>query len=170
MHFAANHPEKVASVTLVSTAAHLSQTREIHLLAWQRCLELAGVEGLAWCALPTIIGPSLMAKYLHQPELLVRGMMHRNSAQGLMATLEGMTSYPDPQKDLTNLHSPALVLQGRKDVLVDEQDFHLLTTLPSNARGVWFDQAGHTLALEFPEAFKRQLLDFALGTTLGGTL
>ena len=160
LNFAALHPEWVNTLVLVSTAVHASALRKTLLRSWWELLQLGGIKALAWGALPSIIGPGLLKQFQENPELLVKGMESRNTAEGLLAMLEGMQNYPPALEDAKILTCPVLTLRGGKDPLLDEEDDLLFKNFVKDCQIKIFEDSGHTLALEEPERFWNEVKDF----------
>lgn len=153
MNVAVSYPERVQTLTLVSTAVHATPLRHVLIRSWYELLKLGGTRALAWGAIPSIIGPGILKGFKNNPELLVKGMETRNTDEGLLAMLEGMQDYPPALEDAKRLTCPVLFLRGEKDPLLDEGDDQLIKAHTPHAIVRTFPRCGHTLALEKPDTF-----------------
>lgn len=146
-------------LVLVSCASRATPLRRAHVMSWSKCLDLGGVEALAWASLPTIVGLSILRKF-HDLDMLVKGTAVRNSREGLQAMFEGMSGYPEIEPDARAVHIPTLVFRGGLDVLVPETDGSDFLAWIRQCQVRTFPQSGHTLPLEEPEEFARILGQF----------
>ncbi|PIE03145.1 MAG: hypothetical protein CSA81_03170 [Acidobacteria bacterium] len=160
LHFAASYPEMVEQLILVSTAAHTPALRKVLLRSWYELLQIGGVPAMAWGALPSIVGPKILADFKNNPELLVKGMDSRNTKQGLLAMLDGMFSYPEVDEDTAKIHCPTLIMRGGRDPLLDQEDDVIFREHLPHCEINVFPDCGHTLALEEPERFWLQVQKF----------
>lgn len=156
---AARHGPLFAGLLLVSSATWSGPWRKATIRSWYECLKRGGLEALAWCSLPIIVGPRILNKF-EDPEFLVRGTVHRNSSEGLLALFEGMKGYPPVEEDLKCLDLPLLFLRGGQDLLVTERDLQILLQHQAAARHACQDECGHTVALEDPVWFMEQIERF----------
>jgi len=160
LNFAATYPGLVKNLILVSTAAHVSPLRRTLLRSWWELLNLGGVSAMAWGALPSILGPKILADFQNNPEFLVKGLTARNTTEGLQAMLEGMSTYPPVESDAKRVDCPTLVLRGEKDPLIDEDDDAIFMKTIHDCHVEVFPACGHTLALEKTDKFWETLTSF----------
>ncbi|MCB1051764.1 MAG: alpha/beta hydrolase [Acidobacteria bacterium] len=153
------YPHLFDRLLLVSTATHVSPWRKATLRSWYECLVLGGVEGLAWCSLPTIVGPKILNKF-EDPEFLVKGTVHRNNREGLLAMFEGLKNYPNALDDLPNISLPTLFLRGEQDQLVTFEDERNIARFVAKAEWASHSDCGHTVSLEDSEWFLGQIQRF----------
>ncbi len=156
---ASRFPERFSRLILVNCAARTTPLRRAHVTAWAKCLELGGVDALAWASLPTIIGVNILRKF-DDLGMLVKGMATRNSKEGLTAMFEGMSGYPDIVDDAKKLQCPTLIFRGALDPLVSEADCDDFEDWIQDCRISTFAECGHTLPLEEPDQFVAEITDF----------
>ena len=91
------------------------------------------------------------------------------SANTLKGVLIGRPSLFDMDEELAGLDVPTLVYTGDEDEPCLEAGLHLKRTMP--AAGLWMlPQTGHTVNLEEPDAFNRELLAFVSAVDGGAWL
>lgn len=156
---AATFPDRFAGLILISCAARLTVRRRAHVLSWQNCLRLGGVEALAWSSLPNIVGRKILEKY-PDPSPVIKGTATRNNYDGLTAMFEGMATYPDAIDDAENIHIPTLVLRGDEDPLVEAADVTAFEKAIKHCQSETFTGCGHTLPLEETDTFLHRLDQF----------
>lgn len=159
MRAAAMYPDAFSALILISTGAKQTALRKAHVASWSKCLELGGVEAMAWASLPNIVGIRILNKF---PDLgiLVKASATRNSPEGLTAMFEGMAQYPPSEGDARRITAPTLIFHGQQDPLVRESDVDDMQSWIPHAKRVHFQEAGHTLPLEEPQRFAAHLGDF----------
>ncbi|MCB1042590.1 MAG: alpha/beta hydrolase [Acidobacteria bacterium] len=156
----AQHPDRFSKMVLVSCASETSPLRRAHITSWAMCLEIGGVDALAWASLPTIVGVQILRKF-NDLDMLVKGMATRNSREGLTAMFEGMRDYPEVRIDAERIDAQTLILRGELDPLVATSDMlNFKAWIPQSEQKVYAG-CGHTLALEEPDQFIRDLTSFA---------
>ncbi|MDJ0836063.1 MAG: alpha/beta hydrolase [Acidobacteriota bacterium] len=161
---AAEHGDRFTGVVLVSCASQQTPRRKAHVTSWHRCLEIGGVRAMAWAALPNIVGRKILHK-IKDLEMLVDGSVSRNQEEGLRHMFRGMAGYPEARLDAERIGLPTLVLRGDEDPLVEERDSRELGEWIDGAKTVTFQECGHTLPLEEPQAFLETVENFIDGLT-----
>lgn len=156
---AAEHPKRMKALALISTGATAGTRRRSYFKSWHACLDLGGVEAMAWASLPAIVGPKILEKY---PDLtlLVKGTTARNNEDGLRAMFEGVHEYPSPIEDGPRVNAPCLILRGDQDPLVTEEDGQEMLEWMPNADYQVLEGIGHTLPLEVPGRFIEIMTQF----------
>ncbi|MDR2196760.1 MAG: alpha/beta fold hydrolase [Coriobacteriales bacterium] len=89
------------------------------------------------------------------------GLMKRD-AHGRKELIELMLKQPniDPER-LKTITVPTLIINGAKDVVLDEHSAQIASTLP-NARRIVIPNAGHFVMSDAPEEFDRLVIEFLL--------
>lgn len=161
--FAARHPDRLSSLVLSSAGAGPDALRDAMIRAWAEILRLGGVEAMAWCALPDILGRAFLERHAGQLDAMVRATLQRNSAEGLGRLLEGLQGYPDARDDASRVTCPTLVLGAADDRLVAPARARALAEALDNAERVELDtlaECGHTAPIEQPEAWRERVVRF----------
>ena len=156
---AATQAGRFSGLILVSCASRRTEQRRAFLESWQQSLKMGGVRAMAWASLPNIVGPKILQKFADF-EFLINGTVARNSEEGLEAMLEGMAGYPEQEQDAIRVSLPTLVLRGTEDNLVSYRDQKELCNWIHGAQARVFKDCGHTLPLEEPELFIKEIADF----------
>lgn len=159
---AARAPARVAALSLTGTGGSEDSLRDLMIETWSQVLRLGGVEAMAWCALPDILGRRFLDGLGQAWEPMVRATVQRNHAVGLRRLLEGLQSYPDALGDAAAVVCPVQLMVGREDRLVSARSAkELAAALGLGEDGVeWFDDAGHTVPIESPEQWRGGLQEF----------
>ncbi len=157
--FSSLYPDKVKSLTLCSATAIPSVRAKTIIKSWREVLNRGGLEAMAWCSLPSILGPD----YLSANERMIRGMIRasveRNSLIGTTALLEAMMDYPDLSEFAAEITSPTQVLFGSYDPLVDKAGAEELARL-TNGEVFEIQNCGHTIPIERPKQFQTHVENF----------
>ena len=159
---AATHGPDFSGLIVVSCISQITPRRKAHVESWARCLEIGGVEAMAWASLPNIVGPKILENF-PDLSLLVKGTVARNNKEGLQAMFEGMLGYHQVVQDAVVIDLPTVVLRGTADPLVEARDQDELCGWIKNAVPITFRDCGHTLPLEEPAAFIKVIEDLAKG-------
>jgi 3-oxoadipate enol-lactonase len=159
---AARAPARISALSLTGTGAAEDSLRDLMIETWSQVLRLGGVEAMAWCALPDILGRRFLDGVGGAWEPMVRATVQRNHAVGLSRLLQGLQSYPDALEDAAGVRCPAQLMVGREDRLVSAASAtRLATALRLGSPGLeWFEGVGHTVPIEAPEDWRRALHDF----------
>lgn len=161
--FAARFPRRPAALVLSSAGAGDDALRDTMIRAWAEILRLGGVEAMAWCAIPDILGRDFLAKHRGQLEAMVRATVQRNSAEGLGRLLEGLQGYGDAAEDAAKVLCPTLVLSADQDRLVSAGGARTLAaslTAASLVEQRVLAECGHTAPIEQPEAWRDEVTAF----------
>ncbi|MCB9506427.1 MAG: alpha/beta fold hydrolase [Myxococcales bacterium] len=160
--FAARHPRRVDRLVLTSTGDNDDPMRRAIVRSWAEVLERGGLEAMAWCSMPDILGRDFLAANERFLEAMVRATVQRNDADGLRALLAGMAGFGSPLDDAAALHCPALLISSPDDLLVSRESAkRLAAALPDGAH-VWIDGCGHTIPIEAPERWRSVVETFLL--------
>ncbi|HEY8531765.1 MAG TPA: 2-succinyl-6-hydroxy-2,4-cyclohexadiene-1-carboxylate synthase [Limnochorda sp.] len=173
LHVAVHHPERVGGLVLESASPGLNSAQEraerrARDEALAEFLEERGIRAFVecWEALP------LFASHERLPDR-VRWRQRRLRLLGrpaeLAASLRGMgTGVQEPLWDrLAQVQAPTLLIVGELDEKFRNLALHMASRLP-RARVVMVPGAGHTVHLEAPEVFTRQVLAFLEEVRAGG--
>jgi 3-oxoadipate enol-lactonase len=158
--FANRHPERLDKLVLCSATAEPTALARTIVRGWKGVLDSgAGLEGLAWASLPTILGNDFLANNEGILDGIVRATVQRNSLEGVRALLDAMIAYPDLAELAEGVSSPTRVLSADEDLLVTSSGAQKLAEI---AGGDWveLEGVGHTIPIEAPEAFRSAVLSF----------
>jgi 3-oxoadipate enol-lactonase len=99
-----------------------------------------------------------------QPDVvaLVRGLIERQTPEGIDAAIAAMMDRPDATADLAQINCGTLVLVGEHDAITPPAEAEAMQQALSRATLAVIPDAGHLSNLEQPEAFSRALADFLL--------
>ena len=156
--FAAAYPERVDRLVLTSIGTNDGPLRRLIVRSWREVLRQGGVEAMAWCTLPSILGTEFVRVYGDQVEAMVRATVQRNSESGLGALLEALAGYPDPRVEAGRVLAPTLLVTSDEDLLVPVDDARALAAAFPEVHHVLVCGCGHTIPIEMPEAWRRHVL------------
>jgi 3-oxoadipate enol-lactonase len=152
-------------LSLSGTGADGDAMREVIVRSWREVLQRGGIEALAWCTIPDILGRNYLESLRGQWEPMVRATVQRNDAAGLGRLLEGLAGYAGPEEDARQIQCPAQLLSGREDLLVSIESAQRLAGMLNNCEHVIFDHVGHTLPIEAPEPWRARVDAFLTQVT-----
>lgn len=157
---AASLPDRVERLVLTSIGTNDGPHRRLIVRSWREVLERGGVEAMAWCTLPSILGEDFVRAHREQFDAMVRATVQRNSAEGLRALLSALEGYPDPTPEARRVRCPVLLVTSDRDPLVPLEDARRLADSFDEVRHVFIRGCGHTLPIEAPEAWREAVLSF----------
>lgn len=160
LRLAALHPARVSRLVLTGLGSNEDALRMAIVRSWIAVLKLGGIEAMAWCALPDILGRGFLDQHVTQMEAMVRATVQRNTTEGLTALLEGLVTYPEPQDDARLVRCRTLLLNGAEDLLVDGRAARILAGQFARCRHQQVDNSGHTVPIEQPEVWRNLVTDF----------
>ena len=155
---AAEMPERVDKLVLTSTGTNDDALRDTITRGWLEILRLGGVEAMAWASLPQILGRPFLDQHREHIEAMVRATVQRNSAEGLRALIDGLRRFPHPEHDARRVQAPTLLITSDQDLLVAPSAARALAAMIPGARHVVLADAGHTLPIEQPDAWREAVL------------
>ncbi|MEL6177921.1 MAG: alpha/beta hydrolase, partial [Myxococcota bacterium] len=123
-------------------------------------LRTGGLEAMAWCALPYILGPGFMEQYERMIPSMIKASVQRNSIDGLAALMDIMTDFPDPAEDAALVRTPSLVIASPNDPLVALQSARDLADSMVLGRFVLIEGSGHTIPIEQPDLWRQAVMAF----------
>jgi pimeloyl-ACP methyl ester carboxylesterase len=159
LSMAAKNPAQVDRLVLCSMAAEPSARTRTVVQSWIKILQAAGLEAMAWAALPTIFGEAYLAENRRILDKMVKAVATRNRADALLAHLEAMTRYPPPSLRSAPIRHPTLVISGEQDPLVSPDGAARLAALCRSTHQL-LPQSGHTVPIETPHLFNQALAAF----------
>ena len=160
LEFARDYPSRIDKLVLCSATAEPTALARTIVRAWKGVLDSgAGLEGLAWASLPTILGNDFLEKNEGILDGVVKATVQRNSEDGVRALLEAMIDYPDLDGLAEDISCPTRVISADEDLLVTAEGAERLAELVD---GDWIELegVGHTIPIEAPEAFRETVLAF----------
>jgi len=156
---AARFPGLVDRLVLCSVSTALSSRARLMMRSWLEILKNAGLEAMAWVALPVVFGEEFLAKQKRILPTIVKAITTRNSEEALVAQLEAMSNYPPLSEIAQDVQSSCLVVSGSDDLLVTEEGAGQLASL-CNGRHERIVGAGHSVPAEVPELFGEIVSEF----------
>jgi 3-oxoadipate enol-lactonase len=163
---AAERPALVRRLVLTGVGAGRRALGRVIVRAWREALRTGDLEALAWLSLADTLGPA----YLEQNESLlpaiVKATVQRNRYEGI-AALFRQTLHDDPGSPwhplqlAPRVRAPALLLAGELDRLAPAAEVATLAeAFAPAARAEVIETVGHTVAIEAPERWRAQVLEF----------
>lgn len=161
---AGRHPDLVRRLVLTGVAAERSVVARIILEGWLAALGTGDLRALGWISLADILGPAYLEKYEGMLEAMVEAVVHRNRFEGIQALFEQTLAHdadPDeiPLGVAPRVRARTLCLGGELDRLAPPSQVEALArALGGRHRTV--AGVGHTVAIESPEIWRREVLAF----------
>ncbi len=155
-HFVLNYPEKVKTLTLLSSFAHKTSYFEAISSAWKRALETGGYSLMLDVMLPTVLSEN----YFDNPLIPINVLKSTRKgmspdASSLNKLMEATYQRGDYREKLKAIKTPSLIIHGEKDSLLP---VHMGKAVADSITGSKFEiiyGAGHTLNLEaIPQTVK----------------
>jgi len=159
LEFALKWPQMVEKLVLCSIGARTSDRCRAFVRSWLEILKLSDLKAMAWAAVPTVFGNRFLKHHQNTLDKIVNAVVFRNNRQALVAQLDAVLKYPQPEILPAGIAVPTLVVSGAEDPLVDSDDARQLADLCS-ARHVELPGIGHSIPAEAPEQFERLVLEF----------
>jgi pimeloyl-ACP methyl ester carboxylesterase len=122
-------------------------------------LKNCGLTPMAWAVLPAILGERYLHDHGRVLEKLVDAVARRNRKEFLLAHLEAMHRYPQPEHYAGKISQPCLIIVGAQDPLVSQKETKRLADLCRGTREIIPD-TGHSVPLEVPELFNQMAAQF----------
>lgn len=122
-------------------------------------LEEVGPAGVAADMIPKLLGKTRLER---RSALVaqVRGMIERQSAEGIGGAVRALMSRPDSTGLLGTIHVPTLLVVGEEDVLTPPADAKLMQAAIPQATLSLVPEAGHLSSLEHPAVFNAAVQAF----------
>ncbi len=156
---AARFPGLVDRLVLCSVSTALSSRARLMMRSWLEILKSAGLEAMAWVALPVVFGEEFLTKQERILPTIVKAITTRNSEAALIAHLEGVLNYPPLTEIVQSVDASGLVISSSDDPLVTEEGALRLASL-CNGRHERIAGAGHSVPAEAPELFGKIVMQF----------
>jgi len=164
MATAAEHPARVDRLVLTSIGTSDDALRQAIVRSWREVLRLGGLEAMAWCVLPDILGERFLERNQGMIEAIIRATLQRNTQEGLQALLDGLISYPPPEDEAGRVMCPTLLITSDGDLLVSSRAARGLADRIGGTRHVRLAGCGHTIPIEEPDLWRAAVLDFMRGS------
>ncbi len=152
-------PQMVNRLILCSIGAGTNYRTRATIQAWIKLLQLSGLEAMAWATLPTVFGNEFLRHQHKALSMIVAAVVKRNDSSALLAQLEALLQYPDPEPLTEIFTRPALVISGTEDPLVSASDARQLAD-QCNARHKELSGIGHSIPAEAPRLFEKMVVEF----------
>jgi pimeloyl-ACP methyl ester carboxylesterase len=156
--FAERHRERLAGLGLISsqTWADTDEARAGRRAMIEK-VRREGAAVAAQAAIPKLFAPENSSR----PELIQfpTDGAERAGVAGITWALEAMARRPDRTNIFKSLRVPVLVLHGRQDKFIPADRAREMAKLPSNARYVEIQEAGHATPIEAPRQVAEALED-----------
>jgi 3-oxoadipate enol-lactonase len=161
---AAEHPALVRRLVLSGVALDRTVLGRLIVEGWIASLQSGNLEALARLSLADILGPAYLEKNAHLIDSMVKTAVSRNSFDGVKALFEGtMREPPDSPYGIPRLAArvkcPALVMGGALDRLAPPREVQALAQALGGQSRI-FEDAGHTIPIEAPQAWREAVVAF----------
>ncbi len=163
-YFAIHYPQHLNKLILSSTTARPISYRFTYL---NKLNGLMVANGLPIELVLRNVFFSLMSRKFLQDEARVETVLKFAVEQAKLAKPEGragqfaaIVNHHCSERELARIKAPTLVLAGDDDLTVDSHEALFLAEHINGAKAVIFKDCGHILALEEPEKFVKQLVEF----------
>ena len=160
LFYAARRPARVEKVILTSMGLTASPMRRLILRSWSEVLKNGGLESMAWCALPYILGEAFIAQYERMIPAMIKASIQRNTVAWLMGLMSVMREFPATIEDARAVVCPALVLVARQDLLVDVRSGEALSKELPDGQFMTIENSGHTSPIERPVEWRDAVTAF----------
>ena len=164
---AAERPELVHRLVLSGVALDRGLVGRLIVRGWLAALDTGNLEALARVSLPDILGPEYLEANAALIEPMVRASMERNRYDGVLALMrstidlaEGSPWTAGPLAARIRAHGiAALCLGGALDRLAPPDEVAALADALASEHAT-IANAGHTIAIETPQAWREHALAF----------
>lgn len=164
---AAERPELVHRLVLSGVALDRGLVGRLIVRGWLAALDTGNLEALARVSLPDILGPVYLAANVALIEPMVRASIERNNYDGVLALMRSTIDLPEgspwtagPLAARIRAHGiAALCLGGALDRLAPPDEVAALADALA-AEHATIANAGHTIAIETPQAWRDHALAF----------
>lgn len=160
-HLAVNYPAIIDKLILVSTFAHKTALYESIELSWKNALKIGGYDLLLDVMLPYVIGQTYFEKPFIPIDVLKN--MRKDLQPKPLSILKLMQATEERKnylKELTKVNSPALIVQGRNDLLFPVNLANAVHEAIPNSSLEIIEQCGHTINLEAPQILSGLIKEF----------
>jgi 3-oxoadipate enol-lactonase len=160
-NFAVLFPERLEKLVLLSTFAHKTPYYDAIELAWWRALELGGYPLMLDIMLPSVLSEDYFKNPLIPIDLMKQARQEVNGEkEALFKLMQATKERPDFRGELRKIKTPAIVIQGEKDLLFP---IHMAAEVQKNIPGSvlkTITNAGHTLNLEAVPQMCKEIKEF----------
>ena len=158
--FMRRYGERARALVLASTrAAADNPEAKSNRFKMIEQVEAKGPAAAAELMLPKLLGKTTQQNH---PDLIekVRGLIMKNSKQGIIAAQRGMANRLDSTELLPQIKCPTLVLAGEEDAMIPSEEMKAMKEKLPVSRFEVIPKAGHLANLEQPEAFDKAVINF----------
>lgn len=159
-YFAARHPERVASLTLIGVSQP-DPTRKQAVLDRAQKVRSSGMEAIADVVIKNALADATLRE---QPAVIacVRELLMRQDPEGYAQTCEASTS--GEPADPSSFDCPVLLIAGREDKVSPLSSSEAFAARARSAKLHVIEQSGHWHTLEKPHEVSEALSRFLLGS------
>jgi 3-oxoadipate enol-lactonase len=164
---AAQRPDLVRKLVLSGVALDRGVVGRLIIQGWIAALRTGDLEALARVSLPDILGPAYLEANAKLVEPMVRASIERNRYDGVVALMRSTISLPPdspwtPSALAARVRAPALCISGALDRLAPPAEVSALANMLRAQHRIVAD-AGHTVAIEAPTAWREAVVEFLDG-------
>jgi pimeloyl-ACP methyl ester carboxylesterase len=161
MRLAARHPERVASLVLLATAAHtepVAQQRRFRVM--NAASRLFGVRVVAPQVVPVMFGKSFLSDPARAADAQRCWDMLIEQPPHVHRAVRGVIERESVVHELPRIQAPTLVVHGVEDKAISIRKAEETAKAIPNATFVRWEDAGHMLTLEVPERTTEVIREF----------
>jgi 3-oxoadipate enol-lactonase len=158
--FMRKHADRARALVLASTrAAADTPEAKANRFNMIRQVESKGASAAVELMIPKLLGKTALQ---NRPELTekVRGMILKNTPEGITAALRGMANRRGSTDLLPQIKCPVLILAGEEDALIPPEEARSMKEKLPDGRLAVIPKAGHLLNLEQHEEFDKAVINF----------
>lgn len=157
--YAAEHPGRVGRLVLCGLGAGDGRQTGQVVSSWKSILASDRPERMAAVIFPAIFGKGFLKQHKGIMSDIATAVVARNRKDALLAQLSALPSYPPPESARVPETVNCLVLSGSDDTLVRPSSAAALAD-HLNGRHEVLGNTGHSIPIEAPGRFDRQVLSF----------
>ncbi|OHU96402.1 hypothetical protein BIW53_06525 [Pseudoalteromonas byunsanensis] len=162
LQYALEHPNKVHSlVLLASSALGLSDDEKQVRKGMLDFLQTHTYQGMSSARIRQFVSQQRWQD--HELHSVIKDMDKSLGGATLLRQIQETSWRQDLSLLLAELKCKVLIIGGRQDQKVPQEDLQAMTKQLSNAELLWLDDCGHMLPLEQPQALAQILNQFYLG-------
>jgi pimeloyl-ACP methyl ester carboxylesterase len=159
LEHALNHPERVASLVLISSSARGLREEEKE----RRQRSMAVLEKHAFAGTPpSQLRSFVLPAHLEEPSIagLIQQMSLDLGKETMLAQFAASMERPDLMERLQELRCPLMIVGAEEDAMVRADDLRAMAERAPGARLEILAGSGHMVPLEAPEKLRDALVDF----------
>lgn len=158
LSFAINHPERASQVTVIGSPIVGSSLALMLKLAGRRWIASMVFHSMWALKLGIKISAPIITRDPRWYEMITSDLS-RTTLEAFLLSISSLRQ-TDLRPFLNQISIPAMGMYGKKDVIVNPNQWELMQTGISDVRIERFEDAGHFIMLDSPQRFTEELKDF----------